>query len=85
MYALTPEQRSKYVNVGGSHCPYCGGTEVEGGSIDVEGASVSQRVCCLNCACRWYDLYELTDVVDDHTTFVLPADPPPTPDIEVAP
>lgn len=60
---LTPARKKKYLNRPQS-CPFCGATDIEGGSIDVDGGYCSQRVHCVSCRRHWLDCYTLTDVVE---------------------
>lgn len=38
-------------------CPYCGDDMIEGGSFDMEADQVWQKVSCLRCHSRWYEVY----------------------------
>jgi transposase-like protein len=62
MQAMTPAQ---YAAAGGNCCPYCRSTQVEGGSIDVDGPRASQRVWCLDCDEEWTDTYVLTGYIGE--------------------
>lgn len=53
---LTDEQ---YVAKGGGVCPVCKSTQIEGGSIQVDGPGAWQGVRCLECEATWNDLYAL--------------------------
>lgn len=54
--------KRRYLKDEGSLCPICRSGQIEGGSFDFEGNSVSQRVCCLECDNEWVDIYILSDV-----------------------
>lgn len=55
-----------YLQRRGTGCPFCGPDEdIEGGSIEVESGTCSQRIYCLNCYTLWYDCYTLTSVETD--------------------
>lgn len=64
--ALTSTEKALYVKNRYGHCPYCGGSQIEGGSVDVDGNSASQEIRCLDEACgrSWYDEYTLTGIVE---------------------
>jgi len=54
---------NEYMKSGGSHCPYCKSTSLEGqGSPQIDGAEVTQEIECLNCHKSWHDLYSLTGI-----------------------
>jgi len=54
-----------YVAHGGANCPFCGSIELEGGSQDADGAGIVQKIKCLACGRRWYDVYHLVAVMPD--------------------
>lgn len=54
---LTPKQ---YVDKGGSVCPFCEGTDIEGEHIEVDAGIAWQDVHCNDCDAYWADLYKLT-------------------------
>lgn len=39
-------------------CPQCGKSEIQGGSIDIEGEFAYQTVQCLNCNLSWSETYQ---------------------------
>ena len=39
-------------------CPYCGSTDLEGGSVTVEGNEAWQDVGCLDCGADWTDVWQ---------------------------
>ena len=52
-----------YLQSGGHGCPFCGpDAEIEGGSIEIERGTCSQRIGCLTCNASWYDCYTLTGI-----------------------
>lgn len=62
---LTKDQKIKYVKNGGSKCPYCGSSDIEGvRHPQVDGPGASQEVHCRNCGKGWHDLYVLDDVTE---------------------
>jgi len=42
-------------------CPVCGHTDIEGGSVEVDGATAKQECGCVNCGSSWTDVYVLAD------------------------
>lgn len=65
MSTLTQELADKYLDAGGALCPFCGGPDIEGGSIEIEGQQAWQNVTCNNggdCEGEWTDTYELVSV-----------------------
>ena len=56
-----------YVKNGGSNCPSCGSSQVEGDSFNADGGVVWQDVTC-ECGLQWQDQYELIniDIGSDH-------------------
>lgn len=55
-------------------CPVCGGYDIEGGSIDIEGECAFQSMSC-DCGATWTDRY----VFDDH----IDVDPPASEDMTI--
>ena len=53
----------EYVEKGGNCCPFCGSDEIEGGSCDFEGSTVTVEVGCLVCDEEWDDVYSLTGFI----------------------
>lgn len=41
-------------------CPFCGSSDVEGDSFDVDAGGVWQPIVCTTCNRKWNDLYTLT-------------------------
>lgn len=58
----TQVSQEEYVNGGKwNHCPVCGGDDIEGGGIDIDGNTATQLVGCADCLSEWYDVYTLTN------------------------
>lgn len=55
----TPLTDKNYVKKGGACCPLCLGNQIEGQSIEVDGAVAWQEVSCLDCGGEWQDIYKL--------------------------
>lgn len=53
---VTPEKRAKYLK-DPDHCPFCGSTDIEGDSIEVDMKSTLQDIKCLDCDAQWQDEY----------------------------
>jgi C4-type Zn-finger protein len=71
---LTQEQREKYVNDKGVHCPYCGSTNIKtvGGRDNFRASenTVWEKVECWDCNYGWTDVYTLniiTGIEEDLT------------------
>lgn len=56
----------KYLNEGGTYCPYCEGEDLTYFSIEIESGGARQQVECLNknCGARWADSYWLAAIVE---------------------
>jgi len=52
----------RYVEQGGVSCPYCGSDQLEGGSVEIDGAFANQEVRCLVCRQDWTDEYKLVGI-----------------------
>lgn len=60
---ITEAQRLAYISQGGSCCPACGNSDIEGDAgLNIEGGCVTQKVTCLACGRRWQDIYHLSDI-----------------------
>lgn len=57
--------KTAYINSGGVKCPYCGSTDIEGGSREQDDNYMLQEVLCLTCSHSWTDQYTLTDIILD--------------------
>ena len=44
----------------GTNCPVCQSTRFDGGSVEIDGATASQEIRCMNCGASWNDTYTLT-------------------------
>jgi hypothetical protein len=53
----------EYIYKGGNACPFCRSTDVEAGSIDIDGATCIQEVWCSECEEGWTDIYKLTGYI----------------------
>ena len=51
-----------------NRCPACRSTDIEGGFVDVDGATATQRVRCHECEAEWTDTYHLSGYGDLETT-----------------
>ena len=60
---LTEKQKKAYIEGGGVCCPFCGGSDIEGQSIEVDAGQATQSMGCLTCDREWTDQYVLTDVI----------------------
>jgi len=61
---LTEAQKAQYVKDGGLRCPFCGGDNVGGDSVDVQAGRAAQEVGCDDCGAEWCDVYTLTGITD---------------------
>ena len=61
-----PISSDEYSKTGGPRCPNCGRKQTEGGPVDVEGATATQKITCTDCNATWYDMYALVgyDFID---------------------
>lgn len=55
-----PLTDERYVAKGGSICPFCGSTEIEGDGVEIDGPTATQEVSCGSCEATWFDTYALT-------------------------
>jgi hypothetical protein len=53
-----------YVKHGGSKCIACGSNNIEGGSLEMDGASAWCVVDCNDCGASWKDVYKLSGYTD---------------------
>jgi DNA-directed RNA polymerase subunit RPC12/RpoP len=49
-------------------CPYCGKQPPEGQAIEIDHRTAQQPVRCPYCGRWWWDLYQLSAVIDDTNT-----------------
>lgn len=61
---LTQEQ---YIKDPGQ-CPVCRSTEIEGGFVEIDNGTASQRVSCNDCDAVWTDTYTLTGYTELETS-----------------
>lgn len=66
-YAKDRRRRQKdafrrYIRNRGRTCPFCSGQNLEGGSVDIQGSSATQRVWCSFCHEEWIATYTLADI-----------------------
>ena len=60
---LTPEKAKAYIDSEGSTCPYCGSTDISGGSLEVDAGVVTQTMSCDDsCDEKWIDVYSLVGI-----------------------
>jgi transposase-like protein len=57
--SMKPMSQAAYVAAGGNLCPYCGSTDISGGSFTVDGPTAHQEVSCSECDEEWTDTYTL--------------------------
>ena len=50
-----PMTQRKYNECVGTKCPNCESDQIEGDSIDVDGAVARQEMSCINCSSTWTD------------------------------
>lgn len=53
-----------YVAKGGSICPNCGSSDINGGPVEVDASTAWQEITCQDCSASWNDLYQLTGYAD---------------------
>lgn len=47
-----------------TQCGFCGSGDIDGGFMEADGGTASQKVLCSNCGAEWQDYYELKGVSD---------------------
>lgn len=75
MAILTAEQKTKYLESQGAQCPFCGDSDISGGSINIESGQAWQNLTCGACGEHWRDVYTLAAVETDEELDTLPATP----------
>lgn len=55
-----PMSQRRYVKCGGICCPFCGGGNIEGGPVEIDGGDAWQEITCADCEADWTDHYTLT-------------------------
>lgn len=58
--------KESYLKCGGIRClnPECNSDDIEGGFIETDQGTASQKITCNNCGWTWRDVYTLTSVED---------------------
>lgn len=59
---MNNEQAQEYLVTGGSKCPYCASTNIEGGAGEFDIGVAFQEIRCLECGEEWQDNYTLSGV-----------------------
>ena len=59
----SPEVEERYVASGGTICPFCGSSDIEGESIEIHSGYAAQDVTCLKCEREWQDSYVLAGFI----------------------
>jgi len=59
---LTEEQKKKYLEAGGNHCPFCGSEYFSGGPTEREKIEAWQTITCDLCRKKWDNIYILSDI-----------------------
>jgi len=52
----------RYIQEGGSACPACASSDIEGGAIEIDTGYAIQQMCCNECEASWADRYRLSDI-----------------------
>lgn len=58
-----PVTSDEYVQKGGTCCPFCGSTDINGGQVEIDAGTACQPVDCSECEKEWTDTYSLTGYV----------------------
>ena len=58
-----PKTEEKYIASGGTICPFCGSSDIEGGSIETHSGYATQDVFCPKCEREWQDSYILAGFI----------------------
>ena len=53
---------AKYVDHGGTSCPYCGSDQVSSEQVDADGGSGTADVRCAVCGKEWKDIWSLVGI-----------------------
>ena len=61
---LSREKIDEYTWSGGARCPYCGETNIEGSSIDINSGVATQGMSCPDCGRTWDDIYKLVSIYE---------------------
>jgi transcription elongation factor Elf1 len=62
---LTQAQVKAYLE-NSSSCPFCGESDIEGSSVEIDSGGAWQNIDCNNCGAKWQDVYTLTDIIVTH-------------------
>ncbi len=62
VFAPEPTATEQYVQDGGGFCPNCRSDQIEGDSVDFDGAHCTQHMRCLECHAEWLDVYQLSSI-----------------------
>lgn len=66
MSILTIEQKKKYIESGGTHCPICGSSNIRTNDSSDYLDKLFEFMECNDCMCKWTNTYTLDDVdLDD--------------------
>lgn len=60
---LTKEEVRKYIQSDGVSCPYCGSSDIAGGSIETDENRAYQKITCNACGAYWSDGYTLDSIL----------------------
>ena len=60
--ALSKEQKEKYIDDEGRHCPFCESKTISCGEPTVEVTTIFQNVVCYTCKKEWTDGFTITNV-----------------------
>jgi hypothetical protein len=73
---LTDTQVIRYLNGHSGDCPFCGSSNLDGDSLEMNINQVTQDVVCINCSASWTDTYQLISIEvneePDHRPAALP-------------
>jgi hypothetical protein len=60
-------------------CPICESSNIEGGSMDINGTTAEQSISCADCDAEWTDIYYLRNVeIDSYPSDKVPSDSLPS-------
>ena len=59
---MTEDQATRYIQSGGTHCPHCGGVDLDGKGVSIDAGTATQEVMCTDCGRGWTDVYTLSHV-----------------------
>ena len=61
-----PMSDAEYLEHKGTQCPYCEGTMLQGGPVNIDAGTASQEIFCNDCGSAWADTYTLTGRTDNY-------------------